>query len=109
MLGVWYKTTPRKIKSDEKYISQNPTKIKKKKVFLSVILLQIIRLSTSQYYVIEVICNHVTYHKLSPDTIQSYLDLRSLVLLEDALKEKGAACLDGSPPGQVLVIIQPDV
>lgn len=27
MLGVWYKTTPRKIKSDEKYISQNPTKI----------------------------------------------------------------------------------
>ena len=81
----------------------------KKKVILSVILLQIIRLSTSQYYVIEVICNHATYHKLSPDTIQSYLDLRSLVLLEDALKEKGAACLDGSPPGQVLVIIQPDV
>lgn len=33
MLGVWYKTTPRKIKSDEKYISQNPTKIKKKKCF----------------------------------------------------------------------------
>ena len=33
---------------------------------------------------------------------------RSLVLLEDALKEKGAACLDGSPPGQVLLVSNSD-